>query len=43
LLLRTSIRPLWRRASTQLPPLPVDLLDMIQSLSLCIVLLLFAG
>ena len=30
LLLRTSITSEWRRASTQLPPLPVDRLDIIQ-------------
>ncbi|GAA3346853.1 hypothetical protein GCM10020358_59450 [Amorphoplanes nipponensis] len=28
--------PSWRRASTQLPPLPVDLLEMIQPVSLLI-------
>jgi len=31
--LRTSMEPLWRRASTQLPPFPLDLLDIIQSVS----------
>ena len=36
LLLRTSIKPADRRACTQLPPLPVDLLDIIQPVSLSI-------
>jgi hypothetical protein len=36
LLLRTSITPDSRRACTQLPPFPVDLLDIIQPISLLI-------
>src|SRR4029453_302042 len=31
--LRTSIHPAWHRACTQLPPLPVDRLDMIHPIS----------